>query len=95
MPKKKKATNLFHFMFGVVAVMLFFVGIISINSNCNSLNTEIDGLNREQAFQRNRLSNLKHDITRLTRSDHIMEVAVNKMGMVRPNIESIDIVISD
>tara|TARA_B100000029_G_scaffold290505_1_gene284111 strand:- start:406 stop:693 length:288 start_codon:yes stop_codon:yes gene_type:complete len=95
MAKKKKPTNLFHFIFGVVVVMLFLVGIISVNSNCNSLNAEIDDLNREQAFQRNRLSNLKLDITRLSRSDRIREVAVNKLNMIRPNIESIDIVISD
>lgn len=95
MAKKKKQINLFQFIFGVVVVMLFLVGIISVNSNCNSLNAEIDELNREQAFQRNRLSNLKLDITRLSRSDRIREFAINKLDMIRPNIESIDIVISD
>ena len=94
MASKKQTINLFQFMFGVIIIMLFLVGIISIKSECHSLNAEIDDLNRKAAFQRNLLSNLNFDITRLSREDHIMKVAINKLDMVRPNIESIDIVIS-
>ena len=95
MGKKQKSFNLIQFIAGVFFVTMLSVLTISINSSCNSLNIEIDKMNRQLTHYRNDHTNIQNNITFLSRSDRVQRIAKQEIQMVDSVIEPIDIVLQD